>query len=79
MLKIANEKELEAVLYPLWLSHHTAQQITGGEVVSYSELLGRVKDKEDTKTKPQRSVNEITSEFAPIIEAQRRKEAATNG
>lgn len=79
MLKLANEKELEGVLYPLWLSHHTAQQITGGEVVSYSELLGRVKDTEETESKHQRSVDDITSEFAPIIEAQRRKEAATNG
>lgn len=78
-MKFANEKEIEGVLYPLWLSHHTAKQITGGEVVSYSELLGRIKQKEETRNEPQRSVDEITAEFAPMIEAHRRKEVATNG
>ncbi len=78
MLELANDKELEAVLYPLWLSHHTARQTTGGEIVSYSELLERLKEKTETTDKPQRTVDEIQAEFSPMIEKYR-KEAATSG
>ena len=77
LIEYADEKEAEALLYPLWLSHYTTQHIVGGEVVPYSELLKGAK-KQGTADKPSRSIDDIEAELLPVIEKYR-KEAATNG
>lgn len=70
------KEELEKRLFPLWLANYTVAQLNGSEIMDYEAFILQTlaQQNKPMKQKVQKTADDITAEFMPIIEAYRRKE-----
>lgn len=71
------KREQEKELFPLWLVNYGVSLITNTEIMSFEEFLNTTRNSGNAnvtnKPKPKRTADEILNEFAPIIEADRKR------
>lgn len=71
------KREQEKELFPLWLVNYGISLINNTEIMSFEEFLNTTHNSGNAnftnKPKPKRTADEILNEFAPIIEADRKR------
>lgn len=71
------KREQEKQLFPLWLVSYALSKLNNTTIMSFEEFLDSARESAEKKTtdkpKSKRTADEILSEFAPYIEANRKR------
>ena len=72
--KRLEKAEQEKRLFPLWLANYALAKLQGSEAMDYETFINQTfSEVPPPAPKKEKSADDITAEFAPIIEADRRK------